>query len=67
MLDRIQYLPGVKSASLINSVPFQMMFIQGNFEIEGQPEPTLKAGTPKIDAWLAPGMRLIVLRIWVLV
>jgi predicted permease len=40
----------VKSASLINSAPFQMMFIQGNFEIEGQPEPTLMAGTPKIDA-----------------
>ncbi len=50
VLDRIQYLPGVKSASLINSAPFQMMFIQGNFEIEGQPKPTLMAGTPKIDA-----------------
>ncbi len=50
VLDRIRYLPGVKSASLINSAPFQMMFIQGNFEIESQPEPTLFAGTPKIDA-----------------
>ena len=50
VLDRVRSLPGVKSASLINSAPFQMMFIQGNFEIEGQPEPTLKAGTPKIDA-----------------
>ena len=50
VLDRIQYLPGVKSASLINSVPFGMMFIQGDFEIEGQPKPTLFAGTPKIDA-----------------
>ena len=50
VLDRIQYLPGVKSASLINSVPFHMMFIQGDFEIEGQPKPTLVAGTPKIDA-----------------
>ena len=50
VLDRIQYLPGVKSASLINSVPFGMMFIQGDFEIEGQPKPTLYAGTPKIDA-----------------
>src|SRR5919109_5176732 len=50
VLDRIQYLPGVKSASLINSVPFGMMFIQGNFDIEGQPKPTLFVGTPKIDA-----------------
>ena len=50
VLDRIQYLPGVKSASLINSVPFGLMFIQGDFDIEGQPKPTLFAGTPKIDA-----------------
>jgi putative ABC transport system permease protein len=50
VLDGIRYLPGVKSASLINSVPFQMMFIQGDFEIEGQPKPTLNAGIPKIDA-----------------
>jgi putative ABC transport system permease protein len=50
VLDRIQHLPGVTSASLINSVPFGMMFIQGDFEIEGQPRPTLLVGTPKIDA-----------------
>ena len=50
VLDRVRHLPGVASASLINSVPFQMMFIQGNFDIEGQPEPTLFVGTPKIDA-----------------
>ncbi len=50
VLDRIQYVPGVKSASLINSPPFGMMFIQGDFEIEGQPKPKLSAGTPKIDA-----------------
>ena len=50
VLERIQYLPGVKSASLINSAPFGMMFIQGDFDIEGQPKPTLYAGTPKIDA-----------------
>jgi putative ABC transport system permease protein len=50
MLERIQSLPGVTSASLINSVPFQMMFIQGDFEIEGQPKPTLDVGIPKIDA-----------------
>jgi predicted permease len=50
VLDRIQSLPGVKSASLINSVPFAMMFIQGDFEIEGRPKPTLNVGIPKIDA-----------------
>jgi predicted permease len=50
VLDRIQYLPGVTSASLINSMPFGRMFIQGDFAIEGQPKPTLAAGWPKIDA-----------------
>src|SRR3989441_3352115 len=50
VLDRIQYLPGVKSASLINSPPFGMMFIRDDFGIEGQPKPTLDAGKPKIDA-----------------
>ncbi len=50
VLDRIQYLPGVKSASLINSLPFGMMFIQSDFYIEGQPKPKLFVGTPKIDA-----------------
>jgi putative ABC transport system permease protein len=49
VLDRIQYLPGVTSASLINSPPFGMMFIQGDFDIEGQPKPKLKAGTPKVE------------------
>ena len=50
VLDRIQSLPGVASASLINSMPFGRMFIQGDFEIEGQPKPTLFAGTPKIES-----------------
>ena len=50
VLERIQALPGVKSASLVNSVPFAMMFIQGDFEIEGQPKPTLDVGVPKIEA-----------------
>ena len=50
VLDRIQSLPGVTSASLINSPPFGMMFIQSDFNIEGQPKPTLYAGMPKIDA-----------------
>jgi predicted permease len=44
VLDRVQSLPGVTSASLINSVPFGMMFIRGDFEIEGQPKPTLDVG-----------------------
>ena len=48
VLDRIQYLPGVTSASLINSAPFGMMFIRGDFDIEGQPKPKLDAGKPKI-------------------
>ncbi len=51
VLDRIQSLPGVTSASLINSMPFGRMFIQGDFDVDGQPKPTLFAGTPKI----APG------------
>jgi putative ABC transport system permease protein len=50
VLDRIQSLPSVKSASLINSVPFGMMFIRADFDIEGQPKPTLDVGIPKIDA-----------------
>jgi predicted permease len=40
----------VTSASLINSVPFGRMFIQTDFDIDGQPKPALFAGTPKIDA-----------------
>ena len=50
VLDRIQYLPGVTSASLVNSAPFGMMFIRDEFGIEGQPKPTLDVGQPKIDA-----------------
>ncbi|HEY8536914.1 MAG TPA: FtsX-like permease family protein, partial [Vicinamibacterales bacterium] len=50
VLDRIRYLPGVTSASLINSPPFGMLFIQDDFEIEGLPKPALMAGMPKVDA-----------------
>ena len=50
VLDRIQHLPGVTSASVINSAPFGRMFIRGEFEIEGQPRPQLDAGRPKIAA-----------------
>ena len=61
VLDRIRYLPGVKSASVINSAPFGMMFIQGDFDIEGQPKPTLFAGTPKIapDYFTTMGIPLL--------
>jgi putative ABC transport system permease protein len=50
VLDRIQHLPGVRSASLVNMAPFGNMFIKGDFDIEGQPTPTLYVGKPKIDA-----------------
>jgi hypothetical protein len=40
----------VKPARVINSAPFGMMFIRGDFDIEGQPKPRLSAGKPKIDA-----------------
>jgi predicted permease len=50
VLDRVRYLPGVKSASVINSAPFGMMFIRDEFGIEGMPKPTLDAGRPKIEA-----------------
>jgi predicted permease len=50
VLDRIRSLPGVTSASVINSAPFGMMFIRGDFGIEGQPTPTLDAGRPKIES-----------------
>ena len=50
VLDRVKYLPGVSSASLINSAPLGMPFIRGEFEIEGQPPPTLDAGRPKVEA-----------------
>ncbi|MDB4891839.1 MAG: macB 17, partial [Gemmatimonadetes bacterium] len=49
VLDRVQYLPGVKSASLINSMPFGMMFIQDDFSVEGQPKADFNAGRPTID------------------
>ncbi|HWB30525.1 MAG TPA: ABC transporter permease [Vicinamibacterales bacterium] len=50
VLDRVRHLPGVTSASVINSAPFGRMFIQGAYTIEGQPPPTLEAGMPKIEA-----------------
>jgi predicted permease len=50
VLDRVRYLPGVTSASLINSAPFGMMFIQDDFAVEGQSTSAFNAGTPKIDA-----------------
>ncbi len=50
VLDRTRYLPGVTSASLVNSVPFALMYIQGDFEIEGQPKPDGDVGIPKVEA-----------------
>jgi predicted permease len=50
VLEAVQSLPGVTSASLINSVPFGMMFIRADFEIDGQPRSKGDAGQPKIDA-----------------
>jgi putative ABC transport system permease protein len=50
VLDRVQYLPGVRSASLINMMPFGLMYIRGDFSIEGQPKPKLYVGKPKVDA-----------------
>jgi predicted permease len=50
VLDRVQHLPGVTSASVINSAPFGLMFIQTDFDVEGQPKPKLFAGTPRIEA-----------------
>jgi predicted permease len=58
VLDRVRYLPGVTSASLINSAPFAMMFIQLDFDVEGQPRPKFSAGTPKIDAGYFKTMRI---------
>jgi predicted permease len=58
VLERARQLPGVTSASVINSVPFGMMFIQSDFDIEGQPKPTLFVGTPKIDADYFKAMRI---------
>ncbi len=50
VLDRIEHLPAVKSASMVNSAPFGRMFIRDLFEIEGQAKPTIDAGRPKIEA-----------------
>jgi predicted permease len=58
VLDRIQSLPGVTSVSVINSMPFGMMFIQDNFQFEGQPTSTLNAGTPKIESGYFKTMRI---------
>jgi predicted permease len=50
VLARIQALPGVKSASVINSAPFGRMFIRDEFEIEGLSGTNMDAGRPKVDA-----------------
>jgi predicted permease len=48
--EHIQRLPGVSSASLINSAPFGMFYIQLDYTLEGFPTSTRSAGIPKIDA-----------------
>lgn len=50
VLERIQSVPGVRSASLINAPPFGNMFIKGDFGIEGHPPPKDYVGKPKIAA-----------------
>jgi putative ABC transport system permease protein len=50
ILDRIRLLPGVVSASAINSMPFGSFFIRGDFNVEGQPPPKMMVGKPKIEA-----------------
>lgn len=47
--ERIRHLPGVASASVINSAPFGRMFIQGAFEVEGRPPSMTSPGLPKIE------------------
>jgi putative ABC transport system permease protein len=48
VLDRIPYLPGVRSASLVNTTPFSGLWLGGDFEIEGQPKPKAYVSKPKI-------------------
>jgi len=48
-LERVQHLPGINSASLINSLPFGLFFIQDEFEVDGLPKPSFFAGTPKVE------------------
>jgi len=58
VLDRIRQLPGVSSASVVNSAPFGMMFIRDQFFIEGQPQPSMSVGRPKVDADYFRTMRI---------
>lgn len=58
VLERIRQMPGVSSASVINSAPFGMMFIRDEFFIEGQAKPTLDVGKPKIDTDYFATMRI---------
>lgn len=50
VLNRIEPLPGVQSASVVNSVPFGRMFIRDVFSVEGQRKPEFDAGQPKIGS-----------------
>jgi putative ABC transport system permease protein len=61
VLDRIQYLTGVQSASLINMMPFGTIWLGGEFEIAGQPKPKVFVAKPKIGAayFKTMGIRLL--------
>src|SRR5262245_41152520 len=50
VLERIQNLPGVESASLGNTMPFSGIWLGGEFEIAGQPKPKRYVSKPKVGA-----------------
>jgi predicted permease len=48
VLDRLQGRPGVEAVSAMTMLPFNQFWIQGDFEVEGQPAPRFNVGKPKI-------------------
>ena len=62
VLDRVRQLPGVQSASAVNSIPFGSFFIRGDFAAEGQPPPTFYVAKPKVEAGYFTTMNIPVLR-----
>jgi putative ABC transport system permease protein len=61
VLDRIQHLPGVESASLSNTIPFSGLWLGGEFEIGGQPKPKRFVSKPKVgpDYFRTMGIPLV--------
>jgi predicted permease len=49
VLRPVRHLPGVTSASVINSVPLGLFFIQDEFEVEGKSTPPFLAGVPRVE------------------